>query len=383
VSDRGAQAPAAVLPAERAVARVDVGAVARNCALLKERLGVVALCAVVKADGYGHGALPCANAALAGGATWLAVATAREAADLREGGIGGRILVMGALTREELATALSAGADVVAWTREFLSLAAATAAETGRAARIHVKLDTGMGRLGTQSSELALALLEEAEGHEALEAVGLMTHLATADDPDPSYLRQQLVRFAEVADAARRTLPAIVVHAANSAAVLAEPASHFDMARCGVAIYGLDPFQRDPREHGLEPAMTLESYVAAVKAFAAGESAGYGRTWRASGKTFVGTLPIGYGDGYRRGLSNAADVLIRGRRYPLAGTVSMDNVTVELGPDGDVQVGERATLIGSQGGERVLAEELARTLGTINYEITCGITSRVPRRYEE
>jgi alanine racemase len=383
VSDRGAQAPAAVLPAERAVARVDVGAVARNCALLKERLGAVALCAVVKADGYGHGALPCANAALAGGATWLAVATAREAADLREGGIGGRILVMGALTREELATALSAGADVVAWTGEFLSLAAATAAETGRAARIHVKLDTGMGRLGTQSSELALALLEEAEGHEALEAVGLMTHLATADDPDRSYLREQLVRFAEVADAARRTLPAIVVHAANSAAVLAEPASHFDMARCGVAIYGLDPFQRDPREHGLEPALTLESYVAAVKPFAAGESAGYGRTWRASGRTFVGTLPIGYGDGYRRGLSNAADVLIRGRRYPLAGTVSMDNVTVELGPDGDVQVGERATLIGSQGGERVLAEELARTLGTINYEITCGITGRVPRRYEE
>ena len=383
MSDRAAQAPVAVLPAERAVARVDVGAVAHNCALLKERLGAVALCAVVKAGGYGHGALPCANAALAGGATWLAVATAREAADLREGGIGGRILAMGALTREELATALSAGADVVAWTGEFLSLAAATAAETGRAARIHVKLDTGMGRLGTQSSELALALLEEAEGHEALEAVGLMTHLATADDPDRSYLREQLVRFAEVADAARRTLPAIVVHAANSAAVLAEPASHFDMARCGVAIYGLDPFQRDPREHGLEPAMTLESYVAAVKAFAAGESAGYGRTWRASGRTFVGTLPIGYGDGYRRGLSNAADVLIRGRRYPLAGTVSMDNVTVELGPDSDVQVGERATLIGSQGGERVLAEDLARTLGTINYEITCGITGRVPRRYEE
>jgi alanine racemase len=381
VSSRGAQASAAVLPVERAVARVDLGAIERNCALLKERLGNAALCAVVKADGYGHGALPSANAALAGGATWLAVATAGEAAALREGGISGRILVMGALTRAELGTALAAGADVVAWTREFLSLADAIAAGIGRAARIHAKLDTGMGRLGTKSSDLALALLEEAEAHEALEAVGLMTHFATADDPDPRYLDEQLARFARVAETARRALPAIVVHAANSAAVLAEPASHFDMARCGVAIYGLDPFQRDPRDHGLEPALALDSYVAAVKAFAPGESAGYGRSWHAETDTFVATIPIGYGDGYRRGLSNAADVLIRGRRYPLAGTVSMDNVTVDVGPDSDVQVGDRATLIGSQVGEQLLAEELARTLGTINYEVTCGLTSRVPRRY--
>jgi alanine racemase len=381
VNDHGAQAPAAVLPAARAVARVDLRAIERNCLLLKERLGGAALCAVVKADGYGHGALPSAGAAIAGGATWLAVATADEAAALREGGINGRILVMGALTRPELATALAAGADVVAWTREFLSLAAATAAETGRAARIHAKIDTGMGRLGTRSSELVLTLLEGAEASQTLEAVGLMTHFATADDPDPTFLDEQLARFAEVAEAARRALPAIVVHAANSAAVLAEPASHFDMGRCGVAIYGLDPFQRDPRDHGLEPALTLDSYVAAVKRFAPGESAGYGRTWRAPADTLVGTLPIGYGDGYRRGLSNAVDVLIGGRRCRLAGTVSMDNVTVDLGPDSDVQVGERATLIGAQASERVLAEELARALGTINYEITCGLTSRVPRRY--
>lgn len=378
-----AQAPATVQPAERTVARVDLRAVERNCAMLGERLGPAALCAVVKADGYGHGALPCANAALAGGATWLAVATADEAAALREGGVTGRLLVMGALTREELATALEAGADVVAWTREFLARAATGAAEAGRAARIHAKLDTGMGRLGTKDAEEALGLLAEAERHEALEAVGLMTHFATADDPDPAYLREQLARFAPVADRAKRTFPALVVHAANSAAVLAEPASHFDMARCGVAVYGLDPFQRDPREHGLEPALALESWVAAVKPFSAGESAGYGRTWRADADTLVATLPIGYGDGYRRGLSNTAEVLIRGRRHLLAGTVSMDNVTVDLGPDTDVGVGERATLIGSQGGERVLAEELAQKLGTINYEITCGLTNRVPRRYEE
>ena len=378
----GAHASVAMLPAERAVARVDLGAVEHNCVLLKGRLGDAALCAVVKADGYGHGALHCAEAALAGGATWLAVATAHEAAGLRAGGITGRVLVMGALTSEELAIALEASADVVAWTREFMALAASKAAVAGRAARIHVKLDTGMGRLGTKSGDEALMLLEEAERHEALESIGLMTHFATADDFDPTYLEHQLARFVPVAEEAKRTLPAIVVHAANSAAVLAEPATGFDMARCGVAIYGLDPFQQDPRDHGLEPALTLESYVAAVKSFAPGESAGYGRTWSASRDTSVGTLPIGYGDGYRRGLSNAADVLIGGRRYPVAGTVSMDNVTVDLGPDSGVRVGEGATLIGAQGSERILAEELARTLGTINYEITCGLTGRVPRRYD-
>jgi alanine racemase len=381
MSDSGASTAAAVVSAERAVARVDLGAIERNCALLKDRLGAAALCAVVKADGYGHGALPCANAALAGGATWLAVATGREAAELRGGGISARILVMGALTRGELATALAAAADVVAWTREFLAAAALTAAAAGRPARIHLKLDTGMGRLGTKSPELALDLLEEAAAHDALEPVGFMTHFATADDPDPAYVEEQLARFGEVVERARSVHPGVVVHAANSAAVLAQPASHFDMARCGVAIYGLDPFQRDPRDHGLEPALTLDSYVAAVKEFAVGESAGYGRTWQARGETMVGTLPIGYGDGYRRGLSNAVDVLIRGRRHRLAGTVSMDNVTVDLGPRSDVQVGERATLIGSQGDESILSEELARALGTINYEITCGLTSRVPRRY--
>ena len=371
------------LPAERVVANVDLGAVERNCALLRGRLNGAALCAVVKADGYGHGGVACAKAALSAGATCLAVATAGEAAALRDGGLPGRLLVMGALTGEELEAALEAGADVVAWTPEFLALAAGKAASAGRRARIHVKLDTGMGRLGTKSAEEALALLDEADRHEALQATGLMTHFATADDPDPAYLQQQLARFAPVAERAKSALPRLVVHAANSAAVLAEPAAHFDMARCGVAIYGLDPFQFDPRDQGLEPALTLESYVAAVKQFAEGESAGYGRTWTAAAETSVATLPIGYGDGYRRGLSNAADVIIRGRRHPLAGTVSMDNITVDLGRDTGVRPGERATLIGSQGSERILAEELAKTLGTINYEITCGLTGRVPRRYQE
>jgi alanine racemase len=153
------------------------------------------------------------------------------------------------------------------------------------------------------------------------------------------------------------------------------------MVRCGIAIYGMDPFHEDPAAHGLEPALSLHSYVAAVRRFARGESAGYGRRWRAERPTWVATIPIGYGDGWRRGLSNNADVLIRGRRQPLVGTISMDNITVALGDDTDVEVGDEVVLIGRQGEEVILAEEVARRLGTINYEITCGISARVRREH--
>ena len=163
----------------------------------------------------------------------------------------------------------------------------------------------------------------------------------------------------------------LVVHAANSAATLREPRSHFDLVRCGIAIYGMDPFHEDPAAHGLEPALALRSWVAAVRRFDAGDSAGYGRRWTAREPTWVATVPIGYGDGWRRALSNDCDVLIGGRRHPLVGTVSMDNVTVALGPDTDVSVGDEVVLIGAQGDERILAEEVARRLGTINYEVTC------------
>jgi alanine racemase len=290
---------------------------------------------------------------------------------------------MGALTEAELELALGASADVVAWTESFVELAGARALDVGRAARVHAKVDTGMGRLGTRDPAEAVAILDRAAADERLEAAGLMTHFATADEPRSAYLAEQLSRFTPLVAKVKRSHPEIVVHAANSAAVLGAPKSHFDMARCGIAIYGMDPFQRDPGEQGLEPALSLESYVAAVKPFAAGESAGYGRAWAAPQETCIGVLPIGYGDGYRRGLSNAAEVLIRGRRHRLVGTISMDNVTVDLGPDTDVRVGERAVLIGKDGADRILAEDLARTLSTINYEVTCGLTGRVRRLHHE
>jgi alanine racemase len=346
----------------RALARIDPGAIERNC----RRLAALApLCAVVKADGYGHGAVVAAHAAQAGGASWLAVATAREAAELRAAGLDGPLLVMGALSPSELAIALDARADIVAWREDFVAALPADA-------RVHVKLDTGMGRLGTRDPDEASRVVAALGDR----AVGLMTHLATADEDDQSFVDAQLAAF----ETWRARHPGLLSHAANSAAAIRRPDARFDMVRCGIATYGMDPFHRDPADHGLEPALELVSYLAEVKRCEPGQSAGYGRRFVADRPTWLGTIPIGYGDGYRRGLTNNAEVLVDGRRFPVAGTVSMDNITVDLGDDPPAR-GAEAVLIGARGGERILAEDVAARLGTINYEITCGISARVPREY--
>jgi alanine racemase len=245
---------------------------------------------------------------------------------------------------------------------------------------VHVKLDTGMGRLGTRSEDDALAVAERISAAPALELVGAMTHFATADG-DLEFLEHQLMAFTHFVDTLRSGRPGIIAHAANSAATLRAKASHFDLVRCGIAIYGLDPMNEDPFLRGLEPALELTSYVAAVKLAGKGDSAGYGRRFVADRDTWIATLPIGYGDGVRRALTNNCDVLVGGRRYPLVGTVSMDNITIDLGPERAARVGDVATLIGTDGAERQTAEDLARRIGTINYEIVCGLSSRVPREY--
>jgi alanine racemase len=360
----------------RAVARVNVAAIERNVARLRGGLaGGAALCAVVKADGYGHGAAATARAALAGGASTIAVVSAAEAAELRDAGIDASLLVMGALTPGELEVALDASAEIVAWREDFV-------AALHRPARVHVKLDTGMGRLGTRDPEEATRVAGAVAATPHLQLAGAMTHFATADEPGDAFFGEQLERFSSWAEPLRARHPGLVVHAANSAATLREPRAHFDMVRTGIAIYGLDPFQGDPAEHGLEPALELHSYVAEVKPCAPGESTGYGRRFVAEHPTMLATVPVGYGDGVRRGLSDNAEILVGGLRRPLRGTVSMDNITLDLGPEGaGAERGGDAVLIGAQGDDRVTAEEWARRLSTINYEITCGISRRVPRAY--
>jgi alanine racemase len=367
--------------APRAQASINLAAIERNCSRLRAELRAGGgLCAVVKADGYGHGAAQSARAALAGGAGWLAVACAGEARELREAGVAGApILVMGALSLDELAEALAADADVVVWSERYVR----AVAEAG-GGRVHVKLDSGMGRLGTRDSGRASRVLALARDTRGVEPVGLMTHFATADElDDEGFFARQLDTFARWARGLKEQHPQLIVHAANSAAVLRSADSHFDMARCGIAVYGMDPFGADPAERALQPALALRSYVAEVKLCRAGESAGYGRRFTARRDTQLAVLPIGYGDGWRRGLSNNADVLVGGRRYPLVGTVSMDNVTVDLGGDAGAQRlrGEPATLIGVDAEQRITAEDVARRLQTINYEVTCGLTARVGRVY--
>jgi alanine racemase len=364
----------------RALARVNLAAIERNCVRLHGELsGGAELCVVVKADGYGHGSVQSARAALAAGASWLAVASAGEALQLREAGLRqARVLVMGALSAVELREALAADADVVVWHER--QVEAVLAAGGGR---VHVKLDSGMGRLGTRDPAEASRAVMVARQADGVELAGVMTHFATADDPnDGGFFAAQLGVFTEWARAVKAEQPEIVVHAANSAATLREEGSHFDMVRCGIAAYGMDPFGEDPTARALEPALQLSSYVAEVKRCGAGESAGYGRRFVAERDTWLAVLPIGYGDGWRRGCSNNAEVLVAGDRRSLVGTVSMDNLTIDLGPDPNGELlGEEAILIGAQGAERITAEEVAHRLGTINYEVTCALTPRVPRSY--
>jgi alanine racemase len=360
----------------RANARVNLAAIERNCAHLRAQLGDGALCAVVKANGYGHGAAPAARAALAGGATWLAVAAAGEAADLRAAGIGARLIVLGALSGEELTIALAADADVVAWSEPFVERLRAS----GATARVHLKLDVGMGRLGTRDADALLRVGELVAATPGLTLAGVMTHFPSADE-NPVATSAQLREFTAFAERVRAIAPGVVVHAANSPAALALPESRLDLVRCGIAVYGLDPWGRDPREHGLEPALELRSYVAAVKPLAVGQTVGYGATYTATEPIWTATLPIGYGDGFRRAFSSNGEVLIGGRRRPILGRVSMDNVTVGLGPEPDVAVGDLATVIGADGGERIGAEEWAARIDTINYEITTALSGRVTWTY--
>ncbi len=371
--------------AVRAVAEVNLAAIERNAKLLLQTVGPrTKLCAVVKADGYGHGAVPVARAALAAGATSLAVATALEAGELRRAGIDAPILVLGAISDEELPIAIAADAALTAWDRRFVERLSAAAVAAGREVRVHVKLDTGLGRLGTRMPKQALAVAEAVRAAApALALTGAMTHLATADG-DLEFAAEQLARFTAFVERLRASPGGdeLIVHAANSAGALRIPGARFDMIRAGIALYGGDPMNHDPADHGLEPALALRTYVAAVKSIAPGESAGYGRHFIADQESVIATLPIGYGDGIpTRALTNNCDVLINGTRHPLRGMVSMDNITVDVGQRSGVAIGDAGTIIGVDGAERQTAEDLAARIGTINYEVFCWISRRVPRVY--
>ena len=320
---------------------VDLGAVRRNVARLRAAAGEAEVWAVVKADAYGHGAGDVARAALEAGAGSLCVATVDEGVRLRAAFGDARILVMGPSEPAEEAATRDARLEL-----------ALSHPRVPRGIPVHLKVDTGMGRYGMTADE-ALAVARDG-------VVGLMSHLATADVDEP-FAREQVARFAALAD----RFDGVTRHVANSAATLRIAESRFDAVRCGIAVYGLSPFGTDPAEDGLEPVLAWRSFIAKTRTLGAGESTGYGRRFVAERPTRLGLVPVGYADGFRRGLTGT-EVLVDGARRRVVGTISMDSFAVELEDESE---GASVTLIG----DGLLAEEHARALGTINYEIACGI----------
>ena len=358
-------------------AEVDLGAIRRNAGTLRELVAPAELCAVVKANGYGHGAVEVARAALDGGATWLAVALVAEGVQLRAAGIAAPILVLSEpapgehdeVARHDLTPTVYTDAGIVACER---------AAE--RALTVHLKVDTGMHRVGAAAGD-AVRLAKAVLDSPSLKLGGVWTHCAVADEVGHPATSMQCERFgavlAELLDAG---IEVPLVHAANSAAAIDQPALRHDLVRCGIALYGIDPL-RD-RVPSLEPALSLKAHVSHVQVVPAGDAVSYGLRRPVAVDTVVATVPLGYADGVPRRLFDVGvPVLVGGERRPLAGVVTMDQLLVDCGPDATVARGDEVVLIGRQGQEAITAYEWADALGTIPYEVVCGIGPRVERRY--
>jgi alanine racemase len=351
---------------------IDLAAIRHNVAHLASLLRPGSrILVAVKADGYGHGTLPVAKAAVSAGAHGVAVATAEEAVALRDAGFTSTVLVMGPLYSFDQYEEMARQDVEFAVVSEHMAEMLPHLRDTGLHARVHLKVDSGMNRQGLFPSEVP-AFLESVRGIREIQLVGVMTHFACATE-DPATIGAQLERFLPAVDVVRREWPRAIAHAANSAATVCTPDSHLDMVRCGCAVYGLSPWQSDAVGEGLRPALAWKSQVVLVKRVTPGEGVGYGHAFRPDQPTDVALVPIGYGDGVFRALGDRGEVLINGRRYPLAGRISMDSFGVDVGTDGRVQVGDAVTLIGADGDDRITVEEVAHRLDTINYEITCDI----------
>lgn len=366
-------------PLPHAEAVVDLGAIAANTRLLRSAAGAAALMAVVKADGYGHGAAPVARAALAAGAGMLGVATLPEARGLRAAGIDAPLVAWlwapGEEVREVVAQRVQIGVSSV----EQLGIVEA-AASAGAPAQIHLKVDTGMARNGVIPAELPalLTAIAAAEGRGSVSLVGVMSHLACADVPDDPSVAAQVGAFeAALAAVEQAGLRPRWRHLANTAATLIVPSARFDLVRCGIGLYGLSPLAD---RHGLRPAMTLRTHVALTKRVRAGQGVGYGLTYHTPVETTLALVPVGYGDGIPRAASNRGEVLLGGRRRRIAGRVSMDQVVVDCGDD-VVAAGDEVLVFGPGDRGEPTADDWAGYCDTINYEVVTRLAPRVPRRH--
>ncbi|HEU5269185.1 MAG TPA: alanine racemase [Jatrophihabitans sp.] len=367
----------------RSEAVVDLAAIRHNVATCKAATSAE-LMAVVKADGYGHGLLPAARAAVAGGAGWLGVAMLEEAIALRRAGFDQPILawLWTPVERAELRAALAAGVDVSVSSRTALELVVAAVAELGRPARIHLKIDTGLSRNGATRDDWPdlVAAAGKAAADGTVVNAGIWSHFVHADSPGHPTTARQVERFTEAVEAARAigVVPELR-HLANSAATVTLPAAHFDLVRPGIAVYGLSPVPAEG-DFGLVPAMTVRSLLANVKRVRAGEGVSYGHQYRLSRDSTLALVPLGYADGIPRAATNRGPVQIGGRRYTVSGRVCMDQFVVDLG-DRSAAEGDEVVLFGPGRDGEPTAQDWAEVLDTIHYEVVTRIGARVPRRY--
>ena len=367
------------------VAEVDLSKLGENLSTIRSIVGDKKIMAVVKANAYGHGLVPSAKHLLQSGADYLGVAFVEEGIELREAGIKAPILVFGGIFNSQIKNFLDYDLELTASSTEKLDAIEARAKEFGKRAKVHLKIDTGMERIGVHYYS-AEPFFERASKLEHSDIVGIFSHFASSGE-NKDYTMEQLDRFNNCIESFINLLPLRgerserpLLHIANSAATILHPSTHLDMVRCGISLYGVYPHPSIATIVDLKPAMRLVSRVVYFKVVRKGSSVGYGQTWTAEEDTRVVTVPIGYGDGYFRSLSNKGEVLIRGKRYPIVGRVSMDQIMVSVGQD-DAFNGDEVVLMGAQGDETITASELAEHAGSYSYEVLTATNTRVPRLY--
>ena len=364
------------------VAEIDLSAISNNIKAIKNKINSAQIMAVVKADAYGHGALKVSQTALNSGATYLGVGIIEEGIALRNAGIDAPILVLGGLFPHQASRFIKYNLEATIYDQEgFIALRDA-ALKSNQKARVHIKLDTGMGRVGCNWTT-AVPFIEKVSQQDSLELVGAYTHFATADEVDKSFTYLQLTRFKQVIkqlEAKGISVP--LKHTANSAGVLDIPESYFDLVRPGIMLYGYYPSSFTSKSVELEPAMTFKTRILYVKEINRGDSVGYNRAFIAKNNIRVATLPVGYADGYNRLLSDQARVLIHGKYFSTIGQVSMDLLTINLEQNDNIKAGDEVVLLGRQQDETIRVETISEKLNTIPYEVTCAVSKRVPRVYK-
>jgi len=362
-------------------AEVDLGAIEHNLSVVRRKAPGCKVLAVVKADAYGHGAVEVSWRLVKSGVDMLGVALLREAAELRGAGITLPIMLLGGVFPEQARDVVGLGLTPVVYTSSLARALSEAAVAQGKTVPVHFKVDTGMGRLG-QAPDEVVKLVEEVDGLPGLYPEGLMTHLADVESEGGAFAERQVGLFKGlIGFLAEKGISLPLVHAAGSAALAAYTPAVFNLVRPGLMLYGCNPVDTVKGKEGLRPAMSVRTKVMYVKDMEAGEPIGYDRTYYTAAPSRIATLPIGYADGLMRSLSNRGEVLINGARCPVVGNVCMDLVMVDVTSAGDVQVGDEAVVLGTQGGAAITADWLAEQAGTISYELLCGFRARMPRAY--